>query len=372
MSDRGDELLSAFCASLDQLILLRSAVQEDSFQILGRAPSWLGRFIPNHGNTLSERLLSDTFPFVENYLIDAKQAWQSGQIERTEPAIWSEVDRLGVEMLLQVSAHQLGSQQFLFLEGSQERLEEKESLLQQARIGELAHDRFQQDAQKRDILFHCIVHDFATPLSAVAGCLQLLAMESLAPAAQELVQSGLRAVVHQESLIRDVLDVFRSDMGEGTADDLSTHAPDLRACIIDTVRLLQPKASWRKIALRLEQQGDGPLRVLGERSRLERVLANLIDNALRYAPAGSAVVVGMQQTDQEVCVTVDDEGPGVAPELAGSLFEKFARDRRNGGKAGLGLYFCRMTVERWKGTIGYAARGKTGARFWFRLPRVTG
>ena len=95
-------------------------------------------------------------------------------------------DRLGVEKLLQVSAHQLGSQQILFLEGSQERLEEKESLLQQARLGELAHDRFQQDAQKRDILFHCIVHDFATPLSAVAGCLQLLAMESLAPAAQEL------------------------------------------------------------------------------------------------------------------------------------------------------------------------------------------
>ena len=372
MRDREDELLSALCASLDQLILLRSAVQEDSFQVLGVAPPWLGRFIPNHENTLSERLLSDTFPFVENYLIDAKQAWQSGQIERTEPAIWSEVDRLGVEMLLQVSAHRLGSQQILFLEGSQERLEEKESLLQQARLGELAHDRCQQDAQKRDILFHCIVHDFATPLSAVAGCLQLLATESLALAAQELVQSGLRAVVHQESLIRDVLDVFRSDMGEGIADDLWTDAPDLRACIIDTVRLLQPKANWRKIALRLEQQGDGPMRVLGERSRLERVIANLIDNALRYAPAGSSVLVGMQQTDRDVCVTVDDEGPGVRPELAGSLFEKFARDRRNGGKAGLGLYFCRMTVERWKGSIGYAARGKTGARFWFRLPRVTG
>ena len=372
MSDRGDEVLSRFCASLDQLILLRTGGPEDSFQIIGVAPPWLGRFIPEHGNTLSERLLSDTFPFVENYLIDAKQAWQSGQGERPEPAIWSEVDRLGVEMLLQVSAHQQETQQLLFIEGCQERLLEKATLLQQARLGELAHDRLQQDVQKRDILFHCIVHDFATPLSAVSGCLQLLAMENLAPAVQELVQSGLRAVVHQESLIRDVLDVFRSDMGEGTTDELSAHAPDLRACIIHTVRLLQPKANWRKVALRLEQQGDGPLRVLGERSRLERVLANLIDNALRYAPVGSAVVVGMQQTDHDVCVTVDDEGPGVVPELAGALFEKFARDRRNGGKAGLGLYFCRMTVERWKGTIGYAARAKTGARFWFRLPRVTG
>jgi signal transduction histidine kinase len=372
MSDRPEEVLSRFCASLDQLILLRTVGPEDSFQIIGVAPPWLGRFIPEHGNTLSERLLSDTFPFVENYLFDAKLAWQRGQGERTDPAIWSEVDRLGVELLLQVSAHQLGNHRILLIEGSQERLQEKASLLQQARIGELAHDRLQQDVQKRDILFHCIVHDFATPLSAVAGALQLLAMESLEPAAQELVQSGLRAVVHQESLIRDVLDVFRFDMGEGSADELSTQAPDLRACVINTVRLLQPKASWRRIALRLEQQGDGPLRVLGERSRLERVLANLIDNALRYAPAGSTVVVGMQQTDQDVCVTVDDEGPGVAPELAGSLFEKFARDRRNGGKAGLGLYFCRMTVERWKGTIGYLARAETGARFWFRLPRVTG
>lgn len=372
MDDRRDELLWNFCASLGHLVLLRLTEPVDSYQIIGAAPEWLLRFIPGYENTLSERLISTTFPFLENYLVDAKIAWELNQEQGTEPAIWSEVDRFGVEMFLQASALRIGDRQILLVDGNQQRLRERESLLQQARQGELAHTRFQQDAQKRDILFHCIVHDFATPLSTLNGTLQLLATETLNARAHDLVQAGLRAVAKQESLVRDVLDVFRSDMGEETPSELSINAPDLRACIVDIMRLLQPKATWRNVTLRFEQEGEGRRLVVGERSRLERVLLNLIDNALRYAPAGSVVVVGLQESDQDVYVTVDDDGPGVAEELGATLFEKFARDRRNSGKVGLGLYFCRMTIERWHGTIGYTARAKTGARFWFRLPRVIG
>ncbi len=368
MDERSTSLLLDFCASRDFLILVRTTDPADSYRIAGHAPNWLRLFLPSHEQTISESLLAATFPFLENFLIDAKLVWMLGGEERVEPAIWSEVDQAGNEHLLQVSAQLVSSQQVLFIEGNQQQLRDRQMLFQQARQGELAHMRFAQASQKRDILFHCIVHDIATPLSTLAGSLQLLAMEELSPRANDLVQAGLRAVIKQESLIHDVLDVFRPDFGEETP--VAAHAPDLHACIAETIRLLLPKAAWRKLTLRVDYEGSGVVRVAGERSRLERVLSNLIDNAIRHAPPSSTVLVTLRTESDSAYVTVDDEGPGVSQEVSGSLFEKFSRDRRSGGKVGLGLYFCKMTIERWKGTIGYAALPSGSARFWFRLPLV--
>lgn len=368
MDERSASLLLDFCASQDFLILVRATDPADSFHIVGHAPKWLSLYLPAHDQTLSESVLASTFPFLENFLIDAKLLWLLGGEERLEPAIWSEVDQEGNEHLLQVSAHLVGAQQVLFIEGNQQLLRDRQMLFQQARQGELAHMRFAQSSQKRDILFHCIVHDIATPLSTLAGSLQLLAMEELSPRAKDLVQAGLRAVAKQDALIHDVLDVFRPDFGEETPS--AAHAPDLHSCIAETIRLLQPKAAWRKQTLRLECEGNGVVHVVGERSRLERILANLIDNAMRHAPPSSTVLVTLQTESDVAYVTVDDEGPGVSKEVSDRLFDKFSRDRRSGGKVGLGLYFCRMTIERWKGTIGYAALPSGGARFWFRLPLV--
>ncbi len=369
MNEQSAPFLQQFCHSQDFLILVRITEPADSYRIVGQAPKWLSLYLPALEQTISESILSSTFPFLENFLIDAKLLWLLGGDEQLEPAIWTEVDLEGTERLLQVSAHLVGAEQVLFLEGNQRLLRDRQLLFQQARQGELAHMRFAHASQKRDILFHCIVHDLATPLSTLMGCLQLLASEDLSPRVKDLLQVGLRAAAKQEALVHDVLDVFRADFGEETPD--ASHAPDLTSCIQETLRLLAPKAAWRKLSLRVEQDGTGPVLVLGERSRLERVLGNLIDNAIRHAPMSSVVLVSLRTESGCAYVTVDDEGPGVPSELIDSLFDKFARDRRSGGKVGLGLYFCKMTIERWKGSIGYCALPVVGARFWFRLPLVT-
>jgi hypothetical protein len=370
MAEQSAPFLQQFCHSQDFLILVRTTEPADSYRIVGQAPKWLSLYLPSIEETLAESVLSSTFPFLENFLIDAKLLWLLGGDEQLEPAIWAEEDLEGTERLLQVSAHLVGTEQVLFLEGNQRLLRDRQILFQQARQGELAHMRFAHASQKRDILFHCIVHDLATPLSTLSGCLQLLATEDLSPRVKELVQVGLRAVAKQAALVHDVLDVFKPDFGEETPT--ASHAPDLAACISETLRLLAPKAAWRKLSLRFEQDGTGPVFVVAERSRLERVLTNLIDNAIRHAPMSSLVLVSLRTSSDGAYVTVDDEGPGVSQELSDTLFEKFARDRRSGGKVGLGLYFCKMTIERWKGSIGYCALPVVGARFWFRLPLVTG
>ena len=112
-------------------------------------------------------------------------------------------------------------------------------------------------------------------------------------------------------------------------------------------------------------------RVSGESSRLDRVLANLLENALRHSPHGSTVTVGLHDEGAMVLTTVDDEGPGIPEALHKHLFQKFVQGKKHSGKIGLGLYFCRMTVEGWGGEIGYSPRETGGTRFWFRLPRIT-
>jgi K+-sensing histidine kinase KdpD len=72
---------------------------------------------------------------------------------------------------------------------------------------------------------------------------------------------------------------------------------------------------------------------------------------------------------EQILVAIDDEGPGVPKELAGNLFQKFAQGKGRSGKIGLGLYFCRMTVERWGGSIGHEPGASGGSRFWFQLTR---
>jgi signal transduction histidine kinase len=112
--------------------------------------------------------------------------------------------------------------------------------------------------------------------------------------------------------------------------------------------------------------------VVAEETRLFRVLTNLIDNALRYSPPDGTVRVTASREDAAVVVSVEDEGPGVPPEVLPRLFEKFARGREAGTGTGLGLFYCRITVEKWAGGIGYSPREERGSRFWIRLNTTTG
>lgn len=365
-------LLGELCASCDLLVLARSAAADGILDAIGALPSWLSTFFTVPLPVFSEQLFAQRFPFFENFLVDAAAAWASCDPRGVDSEIWSETTDDGSQLLLQSFALSIGGRQLLIIDGSQHRLRDRETLLQLARQGQLAHERLQRDTEKRDILFHCIVHDLATPLSTIRSALQMLLKESLSPATSELVQICMRAALKQDALVREVLDIFRGDLDGWVTERPCAEAADLCACSREVLRLLTPAAAFKKVTLRLEPPNaeHGSLPVLGDSARLERVLANLCENALRYAPRNTAVVVTLNEGPADVLVTVDDEGPGVSVDAQATLFAKIAPDRRGSGKIGLGLYFCRMTIERWQGSIGFSPREQRGARFWFRLPRM--
>ena len=177
---------------------------------------------------------------------------------------------------------------------------------------------------------------------------------------------ALQAAKRQESLVAEILDVFSSDRGAFVAPPDPAAARDLAKAIRDVVAQAQPAARVRHAEVRAEIEA-APLRVIAEETRLVRVLANLVDNALRHSPFGGLVMVSARREASTTRVNVDDQGPGVPKEVMPYLFEMFAGGQTGVAGTGLGLYFCRITVERWGGGIGYERRPEGGSRFWIRL-----
>lgn len=240
----------------------------------------------------------------------------------------------------------------------------------------LRYQELLKETQKKEILLHCIVHDLAGPLMGIRGGFELLATEKLSDEGRELLQLGQRQATRQEALIRDILQAFAAEVEQSQAfsSDFES-APDARSSAREAIKLLKPAFDLNHVSLELDVDStpQSNWKVIGESSRLERVFSNLIENALRHSPSGSSVVVRLIDEGEHLLAAVDDQGPGVPPEASATLFQKFAQVKGKGkgkaGKIGLGLYFCRITVERWGGMIGHEPGPKGGSRFWFRLPR---
>ncbi|HMZ22038.1 MAG TPA: HAMP domain-containing sensor histidine kinase, partial [Blastocatellia bacterium] len=183
---------------------------------------------------------------------------------------------------------------------------------------------------------------------------------------------GLRQAERQETLIREILQAFSAEVEAAkTFSARLDQAPDAARAAREVIEALSPAFALNQVKLQLAPDFDPNQnwKVVGEKSRLERVFSNLIENALRYSPPNATVTVGLHDEGDKVLLAIDDEGPGIPPDIAPTLFEKFAQTKKGGGKIGLGLYFCRITVKHWGGEIGHAPREKGGTRFWFRLPR---
>ncbi|MFT5734065.1 MAG: signal transduction histidine kinase [Paracoccaceae bacterium] len=244
--------------------------------------------------------------------------------------------------------------------------------LQRQRDAELSYEGLSHEMQVKDVLLHCIVHDLRGPLSGLLGAFSLLKKGSLdAEDTAETIELGLRQAKRQDEMIRHVLDVFAAEYEAlRQFDDDPATAPDAVAITRETAQ--RQWAAFRAKGVEIEVTGSrGDLRVVGRADRLERVIANLIGNALRHAPAGSTVEVDVQaRGSEEVVVSVLDRGPGVPGEIRERLFRRFVQGG-SAGAAGLGLFYVRMTVERWGGTAEYEPREGGGAAFRVILRRVS-
>src|SRR3984957_14206550 len=353
---------------------LFESLGEGEFLAVGDCPSWCRDILDLTSQTEKPIALANNSPFLENFLVDAEDFWNS----KTEGAVnsgnWTERDKNGREVPLEAFALSLDNKKILILQNLSAHFAEQQQWFQTARDSLLAHEQLLSEIQKKEILLHCIVHDLSQPLTAITGCFNLLRLEKVPPVVEKYVEAGLRESQRQESMIRGILSAFSGDLMAQQASGHSGGAvPDLSVCARLALEEFSSAFKDKDVRLRFSPPPHDPAdwRVIGDAPRLDRIIGNLLENTLRYSPPKSTVTIGLEDQGGYVLAFVDDEGPGLPKDLpANQLFALFSKGKSHSGKAGLGLYFCKITVERWGGTIGAETRAQGGSRFWFRLPRA--
>ena len=227
--------------------------------------------------------------------------------------------------------------------------------------------RVEEAVQRQRAFVNGASHDLRTPLASLRTELELaMAGPTDEAGLRSAVQGALVDAVRLSELANGLL---RLAAAEPEGRPMETQPTALRPLIADSVGLIDREALAREV--RIETAGPD-VDVCVDRARLEQALVNLLSNAVRFAPTGSAVTLeaSVGPDDGPVLrVAVADRGPGVAADVRGSLFEPFARSRttRPGG-SGLGLATAAAAVHAHGGAIGYEDRPGGGATFWFWVP----
>jgi signal transduction histidine kinase/CheY-like chemotaxis protein/HPt (histidine-containing phosphotransfer) domain-containing protein len=365
---------------------------DGEFRLLAEPPEWFAQIWGAADAKKKSLRLGDDSPFLEGFLMEAEAFWESpretGVAGVLSSGAWMEQSRaeLGAihEIPLEALALRMDGKRVLSLVSQPEAFAERTRVLQTARDGLLVHERLRKEVQKKEILLHCIIHDLSQPLTAMRGCFEVLALEGVSARTKKFLEIGKQQAEQQDEMIREVLKAFSADLQEGLEPGgRAAEQPDLLRCAQETVTAFAPVFEAKGIRLQLEPRiesrggagessqaaGERDWKVVGEYSRLKRIFSNLVENALRYAPSGSVVTIGIEHDGGYLKAFVQDQGPGLPKDFkAAEAFKLFAKGKEGGGKAGLGLYFCRITVERWGGTIGCEPMAPRGTRFWFRLP----
>ena len=226
------------------------------------------------------------------------------------------------------------------------------------------------EAAKSDFIA-TLSHELRTPMTAVLGAAKTLLRDDIT-LSPELRHQLLEMIGAQGTrltqITEEVLLANRLDRGDLRID---SERVDLSQVVSDAVETMRHDAPE---SVSLIAAGNGATEAIGDRDRIEQVLVNLIDNAVKYSPDGGEVVVSTVPTAASVRVEVADQGIGIPPAEQEAVFEKFYRadpqHRAAPSGTGLGLYICRELVQRMGGTIGVRSRPGGGSTFWFDLPRA--
>ncbi|HKS83694.1 MAG TPA: response regulator [Candidatus Acidoferrales bacterium] len=376
-------------------------VGESQFRVIGAYPAWCARVwgeAPHASAAGSARgaapkalRLGERSPFLENFFLEAESVWSGAGEESVRSGDWVECATDGAEIPLEAAAWRLAGKSILVLQNLSSTYAEQQRLFQTARDSLLEHERLVREVQKKEILLHCIVHDLTQPLGAMRGAFDLLAGERLPERTARFVEIARGESLRQEQMIRGILEAFSADLAaEQAAKGAESPGANILECARQAVRDFSAAFEAHGLRLRLDTslvagpdaaldaraERDSNWYVAGDAPRILRIFGNLLENAQRYTPRGKAVTIGVEDKGSHVLAYVDDEGQGLPPDAAkggaaaAKLFALFTKGKDRPGKAGLGLYFCKITVERWGGAIGAENRAQGGSRFWFRLPRA--
>jgi two-component system sensor histidine kinase KdpD len=243
--------------------------------------------------------------------------------------------------------------------------------LERAQLGEQsAFDRRRADEERlRNALLSSVSHDLRTPLGVITGAVStaLETPDLPEPARRELLQSAQEEAQRLHRLVSNLLDITRLEAG---SLDLHTEWTPMEEVVGAALNRRELGSGAQRV--RVSMAEDLPL-VAMDGALIEQMLLNLIDNALKYSPAGSPVDIKVWAAGKSLTLSVSDQGPGIAPGEEERIFEKLARGQAAQSRpgAGLGLAICKGIVTAHGGRIQAVNHPQGGAQFLVTLPLGT-
>ncbi|MGH2683804.1 MAG: ATP-binding protein [Actinomycetota bacterium] len=221
------------------------------------------------------------------------------------------------------------------------------------------------DERRREFLA-TVTHDLKTPLTSILGYVKLLQRASDRLSSDE-AREFTEVIERQGQRILEMVEqlIMATRLEEG-APTLTREALDLRAIVEDAVEAFRGVPGNRTIDVIVPE--DFPT-VYGDRSAVEHILANLLDNAVKYSPEGAGIDVDVEVTGEEIMVSVTDDGPGIPESALPHVFERYRRAEVGAGSSvGLGLFIVRSLTQAQGGEVDAANVPGRGARISFSLP----
>lgn len=230
--------------------------------------------------------------------------------------------------------------------------------------------RRKKESRRLDF-YSIIAHDLRSPLGAMLMRTDLMLRGHRGVLSAEVIadlrkmDGNMRRLV---ALINDFLDFARM---EDAGHKLARTRIDLGDLMNEVVEEFRPLIESTHQSIQIEVSGGERIVALGDKGRLQQVLANLVANAIKFAPPRGLVVLRARAAAPFCEVSVEDDGPGIPPDVLPVLFQRYTRgptDLGNAGGTGLGLLIVREIVEAHGGTVGVESNLGKGSRFWFRIP----
>ena len=231
--------------------------------------------------------------------------------------------------------------------------------------------RLQEVDHVKQELISTVSHELRTPITSIAGYTELLtdaSLGGLGPAQLDAVERIGRNAARLGVLVEDLLVLSRSESGQL---ELRSEEVDLRDCVTEACDLLAEQVRSRALVLDLDLPAR-PVPVLGDAEALERVVTNLVGNAVKFTPSGGRVTVTLACEEPSVRLEVRDTGIGISPEDQQHLFTRFYRTAAATQLAiqgsGLGLSIVQAIVSRHGGEVAVESVPDVGTAVTVRLP----